>query len=178
MFFSNVSKKERIGLAAAAIIISLAFLDRLILNPINKRIQQISQEIKISEKQLKMGLLNLNQKEAIISEYGKYSQYFKGLGSEEETTAAMLSGIEDVAKKSNMGLLDLKPQPSKDRGFYREYSVEVETEGTMDSLVSFLYQLNSSTQLLRVLTLRFNLKNKESSLIQASILITRGVSLS
>jgi Tfp pilus assembly protein PilO len=70
----------------------------------------------------------------------------------------MLSGIEDVAKKSNMGLLDLKPQPSKDRGFYREYSVEVETEGTMDSLVSFLYQLNSSTQLLRVQTLRFNLK--------------------
>lgn len=178
MFFSNVSKKERIGLTAAAIIVSLAFLDRLILNPINKRIQQISQEIKISEKQLKMGLRNLNQKEAIISEYGKYSQYFKGLGSEEETTAAILSEIEAVAKKSNMSLLDLKPQPSKDKGFYREYSVEVEAEGTMDSLVSFLYQLNSSTQLLRAEKLRFNLKSKESSFIKASILITRAVSLS
>lgn len=178
MFFSNISEKERIGLVAAAIIVSLAFLDRLILNPINKRIQQINQEIKISEKELKMGLHNLNQKEAIISEYGKCSQYFKGFGSEEETTAAMLSEIETVAKKSNMSLLGLKPEPSKDKGFYREYSVEVEAEGTMDSLVSFLYQLNSSTQLLRVGSLRFNLKSKESSLIKASILITRAVSLS
>jgi len=177
MFFSNVSKKERVGLTAAAIIVSLAFLDRLILNPINKKIQQIGQEVKINEKQLKMGLYNLNQKAAILSEYAKYSQYFKGFGSEEETTASMLSGIEAMAKKSNIDLLDLKPQPSKDKGFYREYSVEVEAEGTMDSLVSFLYQLNSSAQLLRTEKLRFNLKNKDSSLVKASILITRVLSL-
>ncbi|MDD5618714.1 MAG: type 4a pilus biogenesis protein PilO [Candidatus Omnitrophica bacterium] len=173
MFFSNVSKKERIGLAVAAIIVSLAFLDRLILNPINKRIQQISQEIKISEKQLRMGLRNLNQKEAIISEYGKYSQYFKGLGSEEETTAAMLSEIETVAKKSNMSLLDLKPQPSKDRGFYREYSIEVEAEGTIESLINFIYRLNASTQLLRVEKLRLSLKDKDSGLIKITLLITK-----
>ncbi len=177
MFFEHVSKKERIGLAAAAIIVSLAFLDRMILNPINKRIQEIAQEIKISEKQLKMGLRNLNQKEAILSEYNKYSQYFKGLGSGEETTAAILSEIETMAKKSNMSLLNLKPQATKDKGFYREYSVEVEAEGTMNYLVIFLYQLNSSTQLLRAEKLRFNLKSKDSSLVKASILITRVVSL-
>lgn len=178
MFFGNVSKKERIGLMAAAAIVSLAFLDRIVVNPINRRIQQIAQEIKISEKKLTMGLRNLNQKEAIISEYSKYSQYFKGLGSEEETTAAILSEIEAAARKSNVNLLDIKPRASRDKGFYREYNIEVEAEGAMDSLVNFLYQLNLSEQLLRTERLRLNLKSKESPLIKASILISRALSLS
>lgn len=178
MFLSNVSKKERIGLAALSVIVSLAFLDRLILSPIDKKIQMINREIEISEKQLKMGLCNLNQKEAIVSEYGKYGQYFKELGSEGEITAAILSEIETAAKKSNMTLLGLKPQASKDRGFYREYSIEIEAEGAMDSMASFLYYLNSSTQLLRTEKLRLNLKSKESPLIKASILVTRALSLS
>lgn len=177
MFLANVSKKERIGLMAAGIIVSLAFLDRLIINPINRRIQLINQEIKISEKHLRMGLRNLNQKEAVASEYTKYGQYFKGAGSGEEITAAILSEIESLARRANMSLLDLKPQPSKDKGFYREYSVEVEAEGTMDSLVSFIYQLNASTQLLRAEKLRFNLKSKDSPIIKAFILITRALSL-
>jgi Tfp pilus assembly protein PilO len=173
MFLSNLSKKEKIGLMVAAVIFFLAFSDRLILNPINRRIQQVNQEIKTSEKQLKMGLYNLSQKETIISEYGKYSQYFKSLGSEEEDTAAILSEIETVAKKSNMTLLNLKPLPSKDKGFYKEYSIEVETEGTIESLINFIYRLNTSTQLLRVEKLRLSLKDKDSGLIKAPLLITK-----
>lgn len=178
MSFSNMAKKEKIGLVAAALIVGLTLLDRLIVDPINKRIQQIEREIRQDEKQLSLGLRNLSQKDTILSEYDKYSQYFKSFGSEEETTAAMLSEIETLAKKSNMNLSDLKPQTSKDKGFYREYSVDVEAEGAMDSLVSFLYKLNSSPQLLRAEKLRFNSRSKEPSVIKASILIIRAVSVS
>lgn len=168
-----MSKKEKIGIMAASLFVFIALFDRLIISPVGKKLNQLNQEIKISEIQLGMSLRNLNQKDAIASQYSKFSQYLKNPGSEEETTASLLSEIEKLARKSNINLSGLRAQQSKDKGFYREYSVEVEAEGTMDAMINFLYQLNVSTQLLRTEKLRFNLKDKNSPLVQASILITR-----
>lgn len=122
---------------------------------------------------MEIGLRNLSQKDIVASRYEKLSKYFKNVGSGEETTAIILSEIESLGRKSNLNLLDLKPQETKDRGFYKEYSVEMEAEGEMESLMDFVYQLNASAQLLRVEKLRLNLKDKQSKVVTTSLLITK-----
>jgi Tfp pilus assembly protein PilO len=173
MFLTKLSRKEKIGLFVAVVVVFLAILDRLVLAPIKERIQQINQQIQVNEKQLVMGLRNLEQKEVVTNEYKKYARYLKDAGSDEERIAAMLSEIENLAKKSGVSLVDTKPSQPKDTNFFKEYAIEVKAEGTMETLMIFLYQLNSSSQLLRAERLRLNLKDKDSITVEASILITK-----
>jgi len=173
MFLNKLSKKERIGLFISIGFVSLALLDRLIISPINNKIQQINREIKISEKQLGCGLRNLNQKDIIAKEYQKYIQYVKTAASDEEETAKILGEIEELARRSAVYLVDIKPQLPQKIDFYKEYKVEVEAEAEMESMIKFLHRLNTSSQLLRAEKLRLSLKEKNSSIVKASILVTK-----
>ena len=172
-FFASLSKKEKIGLSIAVVFVSLAFLDGLVISPIKNRIQQINREVKIAERELGRDLRNLNQKNVISGEYRKIIEYVKKVGSDEEEAAIILGEIEELARKSAINLVDMKPQVPKGIDFYKEYTVEIETEGGMESLMNFLCQLNNSTQLLRAEKLRISLKEKDSSVVKASVLITK-----
>ncbi|MFH1318911.1 MAG: type 4a pilus biogenesis protein PilO, partial [Candidatus Omnitrophota bacterium] len=171
--FDKFSKKEKLWLVIAAIFIFVAAIDRLVVSPINTRMKQLSQEIKIKEKQLARNLRNLSQKETVSKEYEKYMKYVKKIGSNEEEVARILSAIESLARKSAVYLVDIKPQAPKDIDFYREYVVEVTVEGEMESIVRFLYELNISEQLLRAEKLQINLKEKATSVIKAGIIVTQ-----
>ena len=151
----------------------MALLDRLIVAPVHHKLQQINHEIAISEKQLGRSLRNLNQKDVIAKAYERYTPYVKRAGSDEEEVAKILSEIEEVARKSAVSLDNVKPQEPKKRDFYKEYSVEIEAEGDMESLVSFLHQLSASSQLLRPEKINLSLQERDSTIVKASIVITK-----
>jgi Tfp pilus assembly protein PilO len=167
------SSKEKIGLLIAGSFMSFALLDRLMISPINSKLKQINQDIKISEKQLAMELRNVSQKETVTAQYQKYVRHPQPNGPDEEKMTAMLSAVEDLARESGTLLLDIKPQPPKPANVYKEYNITLEAEGEMEALVKFLYQINNSPQLLRVETLRLNLKDKDSKTVKASVLISK-----
>lgn len=173
MFWDKLSQKEKLGLSIAAGFLALAFLDRLIINPVRSRFHRLNLQIRISEKQLGGDLRNLNQKGAITGQYEEYLQYVKRSGSDEEEVAKILGEIEALARKSSVYLVDMKPRKPREADFYKEYTVEIETEGQMPALVNFLHQLNTSGQLLRVEKLRLSLTKSGSSVLKASMLITR-----
>ena len=67
----------------------------------------------------------------------------------------------------------MKPQTPKEVDFYKEYAVEIDAEGEISSLIAFLHQLNTSTQLLRVEKLRLSSNKKGEKTLKASMLIIR-----
>lgn len=174
-FLSKASKKERIGLSIAIVILSLALFDRLIVSPIAAKIRQLNQQILTDEKQLGQYLRYLQQKAAVSAEYQKYTQYVKKVGSDEEEQTKILGEIEELARRSNISILNMKPQSPKETTFYKKYEIGIEADGAMESLVNFLYQINSSSQLLRAEKVRFSLKEKDSSVIRSSIVVTKVV---
>ena len=173
MFLSKLSVKEKTGLLIGVIFLVVAFLDRLIISPINNRIQQINQEIKTAEKQLERDLRNLNQKEVITKEYQGWTGDLKKTGSDEEEIAKVLAEVEGFARKAGIYLVDMKPRLPADEDFYKEYSAEIELEGDMTGLVTFLYHLNNSTQILRAQKTRLALKLKDSNLLKVTIIVTK-----
>ena len=173
-FFHKLSKKEKIGLVAAAIVVALVIIDRLVISPIGNRVRRLNQEIKFSETKLSRDLRNINNKDLIEREYNKYKNYVKKTSaSDEEDVANVLGEIEALARSSGVSLVDIKPQAPKQTDLYKEYAVEVEVEGGMEQVITFLHNLNSSTHLLRTLKLRIGLKERESSVIKASLLVTK-----
>lgn len=172
-FINRISKRERMVLYLGAAFLFLFFLDRFIFNPINQKIAQLNQEINLSQKRLAASLRNIQQKDAVIAQYDKYKAYVKSAGSDEEETAKVLGEIENVARKSSVYLMDIKPQAPKQTEFYKKYSAEIEVEGKMDSIINFLYNLNSSQQLLRTEKLSLNPKEKDSQIIKALVLVSK-----
>lgn len=172
-FLSRFSLKERLGLFIALTILFLAFVDRLIINPIINRIHQINNEIVTDERQLRLNLSRLKQKEVVAEKYKKYSQYVKKVGTDEEEQTKILSEIEELARKSNISISNMKPQSPKEISFYKKYEIEIEVEGEMESLVNFLYEINNSSQLLRAKRVTFGLKENKSSVVKASVTVTK-----
>jgi len=173
IFFDKLSQKEKIGLMIAFSCLAVAFLDRLIVNPIRNKIKQINREVEISEKQLSMNLRNIKQKDVIEQEYEKYVDYVRRSGSDEEEVAKILGEIEVLARKSSVYLVDTKPQTPKKVDFYQQYMVEIEGEGEMKSIMRFLHELNISPQLLRAEKVRLSIKEKKAGVIKVSMLITK-----
>lgn len=173
-FISKLSKKEKIGIVVSAIVVSAVIIDRLIISPIGEKYRRLGREIDVSEKKLVLDLRNISNKESISAEYEKYRNYVRRSAlSDEEEVALLLAEIEGLARKSNINLDDIKPQQVKQTDFYREYYVDIEVEGTMDRIIVFLHNLNSSSQLLRAVRLRLGLKDRDLHLVKASILISK-----
>ncbi len=177
MIWDKLSQKEKIGLSLAFAFLAVAFLDRLLISPIRTKFNALNQQIRISEKQLGSDMRNINQKKFISEEYEQYLPYVRRSGSDEEEVAKILGEIESLARKSSVYLVDMKPRKPRDVEFYKEYTVEIEAEGYMESLMSFIYQLNTSSQLLRIETLRLNLTKGGSNVLSASMLITKVLTL-
>ena len=173
IFWDKLSKKEKIGMSFAIAFMVIAGMDRLIVNPIRGRFQRVNQDIKIGEKQLGHDLRNVHLKEQIEEEFEKYVQYVERSGSDAEESKKFLGEIESLAQQSNVDLVDIKPQTPKTVDFYKEYSVEIEVEGKIADLTTFLHHINMSVQLLRVEKLRLNAKGSENNILKSSMLITK-----
>lgn len=173
MFWDKLSSKEKIGLSLAFAVMAIALLDRLVISPIRSHFQRINQEIKINEKQLAHDLRNVHQQDQIARQFDKYVEYVQRSGSDEEEVAKILGEIESLARKSKVYLANMKPQTPKEIDFYKEYAVEIDAEGDIASLIKFLHQLNTSTQLLRVEKLRLSSNKKGDKTLKASMMIIR-----
>ncbi len=170
-----MGKKEKIGLTIAAVIVFIAVFDRLITVPISQKFKKINSEIRMNEQQLAQGLRNLNHKEDIVREYQKYLPYIKSKYSEGEEVAKLLEEIEGISRTAGVSIADVKPRPPKQVDIYRYYYIEIEVESSMEALINFLHQLGSAKQLYRVNRISISTKEKNSSSIKASILLTKVV---
>lgn len=173
MFWEKLSNKEKLGLSLALVVMGVALMDRMVVSPIRGRFQRLDREIKINEKQLAHDLRNVEQEGFIAAQYEKYVQYVQRSGSDEEEVAQILGEIESLARQSNIYLANMKPKTPKEIDFYKEYAIQIDAEGEMERLISFLYQLNTSAQLLRVQELRLNSDKKGTKTLKASMLIVR-----
>ncbi|MDD5422527.1 MAG: type 4a pilus biogenesis protein PilO [Candidatus Omnitrophota bacterium] len=172
-FIKKISGKERMGLFIALAFVLVVLTDRLVVSPIAGTFSRLDRESKMAVRQLSALLRNMEQKDTVSVEYQKYIQHIKKAPSDEEDIARMLGEIEGLARMSSLSVSDMKPQPSRTIGSYRQYSVEVEAEGTEESIVKFLHNLNNSLQLLRAEKVRISLKEKSSADIKMSVLVTK-----
>lgn len=173
--FSKMSLRTKAWLAVAAVFVFLAFVDRLILDPTTVRLHQLDQEIKTDEGQLAQYLRYMNQRDPVTAEYKKYSAYVRKSGSDEEEQTKISGEIEALARKTNVSIANMKSLAPRTVDFYKRYEVELEAEGEMESLTNFLYQISNSPQLLRTEKVRFNLKEKDSTVVKGYLTVTKVV---
>lgn len=169
----RLSTKEKIGLGLGMAFALLALFDRIVIGPMSQKFHHLNQEIRLAELDLCRDMRTLDEKEAVTKEFQDYARYVKQMGSDEEEMARFLREVENLANKSSVNLLDVKPQMPQSKDLQKQFTVEIEAEGDMPAIIMFLHQLNTSDCLLRSEKITLKLIQKEKNILRASILVTK-----
>jgi hypothetical protein len=173
--FSKLSPRQRRLVYVAAAIVGLAVLERVIYAPISHRFYELDQEIVAKENQLRRNLKNLATREEVLKAYAPYTAYVSPAGSDEETTGRVLKEIEELARKSGLALLNVRPKPATKVDVGKHYPVEVELDTQMGPLIKFIHGLHGSKQLMRVKQLRLDPKGGRGPQVKVYLLINKSV---
>ncbi len=150
---SKFSKREQI-LVASTVTIAVATLAYvLIIDPIIGAYSTVERRIEAKKKKLQKDYRVLRKERVIKTDFNKYAFLIKPLASDEEEIASMLRIIEVVGRKNSIRITNIRPRPVKDKLYYKEFVFEVVAEAEIDKLVKFIYELQSSDNLLRIVKL-------------------------
>jgi Tfp pilus assembly protein PilO len=174
-FLSRLSKRERLIFYGAAFFVSLAFFDFLILSPVFSKINSLDTEIRQRELGIKKNLHILAQKDRITVEKAKYVSFSSLKKSDEEEITALLKEIEKLADKHSVYLVDMKPADAKGKGSSNKFYVNLNCEAQMEQIVSFMYGIENSDELLTVDKYQINPKSKDSSIAKCAMSICKVV---
>ncbi len=172
--FRNVTKREKL-LATATISVALAALAyNFIIDPVIGQWNELDKKIRDKEVILKKYSRILRDKETIERQRIEYAKYLgsKKLTPEEESAIA-LSLIERTAHTGNVQITNIKPLSYKSFGNYSEFTFRVATESKITELTKFIYDLQSSNQLLKVERMVLRAKENEPATIKSILSITK-----
>jgi len=173
MILSRFSKRERIVFIATIAIIAVSLFSALVLEPLVKSFKDVNRQI--SSKQVK-----LTKAERLMGLKEKTSKRFEALapkltaeGSREEEMAKLLSEIEALARKVNVRISGIKPAAIKEFAFYKKFTVEIDSQTSVESLVKLLYELQQSPQVLKVERLQMDAKSGGRDLLKITLRVNK-----
>ncbi len=154
--YKILTKREKAMfiITVGVVIFSVGF--HFLIAPVLTKNEELNKEINVTKTQFRKYLQVLSQKEYIQNKYSKYSSTFEVAGHREDTLAASLSELENLAKTSNIRIIDIRPQAPKSSALYKEALIDLRTEGTMENYLKFIYNLENSLSLLRVRRFQIN----------------------
>ncbi len=169
----RLSKRERLIFYAALIFVSLTLLDRLILSPVFSRMKTLDREMQETETEIRNDLRILSHKDRIGRESKEYSSFFESSTTDEGEMTSILKEVENIASRSSIYLIDLKPAEITESGISRVYKVNLNCEAQMEQLVDFMYNIENSNKLLVIEKYQINPKSKESSIARCRMTISK-----
>ncbi len=158
LFFSRLSKREKMIVYVAVGIISLTILDRLILNPVLDKVGSLEEEIKEKYNQIKTDLHVLSQKERIADDVQRYNKYSTQNRSPSQIATFLLKEIGDLTRATSVYLVNIKPSGTKEEAAYVKYYVDLSCEAKLSDIINFMYEIESSQSLLKIE--KYNIKPK------------------
>lgn len=173
MLLSKFSKREKILLVATILIVSTTVSYVFIIEPIIGAFTKLNRQIETGTLKLERSQKLLKKKGVIEAEYKKYASLVKPLASDEEEIASMLKAIEAIARKNNIHITNIRPQPVAKKPFYKEFIFEFVAEADIARLIKFIYDLQVSGNLLRVNKLTLSATSKKQKGLKAIMEITK-----
>lgn len=135
--------------------VSLVFF-QFVFCPVFRRQRALNQELHSAGKKLFTYQWLIARKKAIEDQYKQFSPNFSlsSWGTEEATDG--LTEIEDLAKKSGIRIVDMRPQGggTLQEKRPREWRIELRTQGDIEGHLKFIYNLEYVPSLFQIRKLR------------------------
>jgi hypothetical protein len=174
-FISRLSKRERAIFYVTAFIVGLVLLDRFMLSPILAKISDLDEAIGLREELITQSLLIVTQEKRIERESSRYAPYLSVPQEEEKEKTAFLKDVENIAKKSLVYLIDIKPAGKDAGGGSTRYFVKLDFEAQMEQVFNFFYGVTHFEQLMKIEGYQIKPKTEGSSIVTCSMSVSKAV---
>lgn len=156
----------------AGVLLSVFVVYQFVFDPFGRTLAKLNSDIRAAELKLVQSRQKIAGRVAVEDEYKKYEPVLRDTASSDRQAMGLSNEVEALVRNAGLSLLDIKPLPEKDGGFYREYAVDLNVRGPMSGLVSFLHELGGTKRLLRVRSILLRPTDRLSSSLQARIQVT------
>ncbi len=171
--FSKLKPRERLLVISTSTVAGLCLFYRFAVVPAMERLEGLREEVAIKTKQLKADRRSVAQRDAVFKAYERYAHLMQAVGTDEEETSRLLSAAADLAKASEVAVVNLKPRPSETTGLAKRYQVEIETESTLENLTRLIYAVEQAAQQLTVDRLDAKQEEKPDAPLKCTVRISR-----
>ncbi len=167
------TKEKKIFYIASAFVL-LAFVDRLLLGPFINKISLLNDKIKIKKDSVKRDLRILSYKDRILSEKEVFSEYFtENVPDEDVISAEFLSVVERLATETKVSLVKSNPSETITQKKFIEFYADLDCSGEFKDVISFMHAINSTDELLKVVTFTMTPKRGAESKVNSSMKIVK-----
>lgn len=167
-----ITKREKTILYLTIFVVIFAVFFNLLIMPALSKYDGLNRQIKANFAKLKKYRWLLSQKDTIQSKYQSFSSNLKVSGTEKDTQISALAALEEMAKNSDIRIVDVRPDRGRSEGLSaKEITIELRTEGPIEGQLKFIYNIENSLLLLKVK--EFQLSAKSGQSLEGSLLISQ-----
>ncbi len=163
-------RERRLALIAAILIGCWVFVSWIVL-PLWDLVRDLRLRVEADTKRLRALSHLLAQVPDIERDHQQYAGYLEA-ADDEQAPAAFLGELEALARRSNVQL-NLKPRPGKREERISRFDVELDVEGSQQSLMAFLDELLRIPKLITVERLRISAAPAKPDLLRANLVLQK-----
>ncbi len=173
-FMEKLSGKEKKLLYVSLGFVLLALFDRLFLGPVAARLNELDMEMEQQKRLMARDLRFLSHKKTILRENGEFSKYYaNSYLTEEKIVANFLERIERLASEAGVTLIKVNPADFYEKLGYLEYFANLECDGTLESISKFIYLVDTSDDLLKVVKMNITPKRASAEEVKAAMTVKK-----
>jgi len=173
-FYSKLNDQEKKIFYVALVIVLVMVLDRMFLGPSLSKMKTYDEEIRQQRVNIQRDLRFVTYKNQILEEDAAFSSYYKNTyRTEEQIIASFLKKVEMIATEANINLIKITPAESKERKGFTEYYANLECEGLLENIASFMHMIDTSDDLLKIIKTSFSLKRASGDEVVVSMQVAK-----
>lgn len=173
-FLSKLNDREKKILYITMAIVLLVLFERLFWTPASERVSGIDQEIAQQENIIIRDLKFLQHKDRIFREKEVFDKYVTSeVPDDDVVNSSFLSVVEQLATQSGVNLAKSNPTETVKKEGYSEFYANLDCTGTLKDIITFIHMLNSSDEMLKVVTLNMSPRRGEEEAVNASMTIVK-----
>lgn len=173
-FYSKLSDQEKKIFYVAVGIVLLMVLDRAFLGPVLSRMKSLDSEIVQQKNMIQRDLRFLSYEDRILKENEALKAYYDNrTKTVEEIIAVFLKNLEMMATQSKVNLIKVAPTDSQQKKGYVEYYASLECEGFFENLAAFMYAIDTSKDLLKIVKVSMGLKRASGEEILCNMVVAK-----
>lgn len=156
---TDTPRKRKILYFGVLPVLLLMSVDRLLFGTIIDKVNTLAEEVEEQKSIISRDLAILAKKEEITNKANAFRQYFASeVQDDDVVNAQFLSTIEKLATQAKVNLIKSNPTENKKEKFYNHYFANLDCVGELNDVVTFMYKINDSPELLKVV--RFTITPK------------------
>lgn len=163
-------KKRELLLITLCVIIVAAFAAENLASKSFFKFSRLSKEIALGENKLLELNAILKYSDEVNAQYERVIAGYKEIADSD----SLLREIEDIAKKTNLNILNIKPSPAKEEALYKIYSIKIQAQDEILSVARFINSLTEGLKSAGVERVQINSENK-NELPKVTLLINAAV---